>query len=145
MANKRDALRAKKAKRKKARRAGTTTVGEYERRKKQHDSEFESDTVKADRSATQRMIVSMLAESKRTETENRRNTMSKEEEPETITSEEYEENALTCIKDKDPVTAQVYATLSLSATIRESTFIFAEIIDPSDEDEDEGDGDEDDG
>lgn len=56
---------------------------------------------------------------------------------EAITSEEYEEKARKAIDVGEHAEASAYATLSLSATIREVAFIMAELIDPLDDDDDE--------
>lgn len=65
--------------------------------------------------------------------------MAKEPEDDLATSEEYEEKSNEELNRGEAGAANVYATLALAATIREATFIFAELIDPTEDEEVEDD------
>ncbi len=67
------------------------------------------------------------------------------EEEEITTSEEYEDRALDALDKGDIAAAGVYAQLAHTATLRESTFILAEILDPSEEEEEVDDEQDDEG
>lgn len=75
--------------------------------------------------------------------------MDKQEPEDFVTSEEYEQKALENLDgaagDSDTNRAQVYATLALAATIRESTVIATDILEdllvPDDDDDDDEDDD----
>lgn len=59
----------------------------------------------------------------------------KDQDEDLISSEEYEEKANECLgkHPRDNERANAYATLALVATIREASFLFAEILDSTEE------------
>ncbi len=101
---------------KKKKRKGTATEAEIARRKRQSDSNFE------------------IPEQEKTMEDEETN----EEGEELIASEDYEAMANAAIDNGDMGAAAAYATLALVATLRESTFILADIMDLSEEDDDDG-------
>jgi len=60
-----------------------------------------------------------------------------EEDEDLTTSEEYEDKATEELNRGEAGAANVYATLALAATLRESIFILAEILDPGEDDDDD--------
>lgn len=60
-----------------------------------------------------------------------------EDDDDIATSEQYEEEAKTHLNKHNYEAARVYASLALSATIREATFVLADVLtEPMDDDDD---------
>lgn len=60
-----------------------------------------------------------------------------QEDQEFTSSDEYEAQALEALGKGAQVAAGIYATLALAATVREATFVLADIIAPEEEEEED--------